>query len=546
MQPFPAGSLPATGNDHHVLIIGYGPSGALAAHMLGRSGINVLVIDRQEDVYDKPRAIAMDHEIARTLDNQGLLDLVRPVIAPFSDSQHFGAAGQLIRSISMVDEPWPMGYTPTMVFSQPPFEAALRQAVAGLHTVSVALGTTLTGLSQTDRGVVAQIRDPDGSTRSVSADWLIGCDGASSLVRDLVGITLEDLDFDEPWIVVDMRVHPGKGANLPASSANFCDPARPIVYIEGPAGHRRWEIMLNADEDPQLMQQPERVWQMLAPWVTPQDADLWRAAAYRFHALVARTWRAGRVLLAGDAAHQQPPILGQGMCQGMRDVANLTWKLERVLRGQSPETLLDSYGAERRPHARELILRIKEMGKVLCERDPQAARLRDADLLAQGNGAARRITRQSVIPELGAGLIVPSRGAGSLFPQPWLLTGAGRVLMDRAQGHGWRLIARADADLPPSLQDACHSASIRLLQLATHSDVTPAAAIQPVVEADGVLACWFAAQDCSHVLVRPDHYVFGTANDAEGAAALVLAMRDALAGRIPPKAPLQIAEGESV
>lgn len=499
-------------NDVQVLIVGYGPCGALAAHMLGSKGFSTLVVERQRDVYDKPRAIALDHEIARILDNSGLLDPVRSVIAPFAMSKHFGSAQQLIRTISMVPEPYPLGYTPTMVFSQPPFETAMRAAVARLPTVQVALETTLIALSQTTQGVTATVCDAAGTVRTVTADYLIACDGASSTVRQIIGVALEDLDFDEPWVVVDMLIHPQGGKSLPETSANFCEPERPIVFIDGPANHKRWEIMLKPGEDPALMQQPAQVWKLLSRWISPDEADLWRAASYRFHALVAERWRNGRVFLAGDAAHQQPPILGQGMCQGLRDISNLVWKLERVLRGRSPDTVLDSYGTERRAHARELIFRIKDLGKVLCERDPVAAQARDARLLAEGNGVPRLITRQSVIPSLTGGLIGTGTAAGTLFPQPWVKTGAGPVLMDRVYGQGWRLIARADAGLPDDVVSAFVAAGFSVLHLSGGYQANPAAAVRPVLELDNVLADWFDRAGCDYALIRPDHYVYDTAS----------------------------------
>ena len=330
-----------------VAIVGYGPSGALAAHMLGTKGIKTLVIDRELGIYPKPRAIAMDHEIARVLDNYGLLDSLYDVIAPFSDSQHFGAKQQLLRSISMTAEPFPLGYTPNMVFNQPSFETNVRHAVSGLSSVVVELGIELEGINQTEDFVLLNCRDAANGKINFKAKYLVACDGASSRIRELLNIKLEDLDFDEPWVVVDILIHPGKGRNLPQSSAHFCDPERPVAYIEGPGNHRRWEMMLKHDEDPKVMQQPDQIWSLLARWVTPEDGELWRAASYRFHALVAESWRDQRVFLAGDAAHQQPPILGQGMCQGVRDVTNLTWKLERVLRDAAPDSLLDSYEIER-------------------------------------------------------------------------------------------------------------------------------------------------------------------------------------------------------
>lgn len=523
-------TMPPTANDYHVAIVGYGPSGAIAANMLGAMGVRTLVIDRQLEVYDKPRAIAIDHEIVRTLDNFGLLDRMRPHIAPFAVSQHFGSAYQLIRTISMVPEPYPLGYTPTMVFSQPPFEAALRAEVARLPSVDVELGATLIGIEQSEQAVTMAFTASDGARHAITADYLIGCDGASSTVRQLVGIELEDLDFDEPWVVVDMLVKPGQGLRLPETSANFCDPVRPIVYVSGPGSHKRWEIMLQADEDPREMQKPEKVWQLLERWIAPDEADLWRAASYRFHALVADQWRRDRVFVAGDAAHQQPPILGQGMCQGVRDVANLVWKLERVLKGQSDPRLLDSYSQERRTHARELILRIKQMGSVLCERDPAAARERDARLLAEGGGVPPTITRQSVIPGIVEGLVADTGpGTGMLFPQPWTASPVGRVLMDKVHGRGWRLFVAKDAELPPGLIEHCGRAGIHVAQICDSLDAPLAPGLHPLVEQEHVLRDWMENHHCRYALVRPDHYVYAVAASGNDLMAVLDRLDDQLA-----------------
>ena len=212
---------------------------------------------------------------------------------------------------------------------------------------------------------------------------MIACDGASSGTRQQLGIAFEDLVFDEPWLVVDLQVNNAALGKLPETAAQFCDPSRPTSFIIGPGNHRRFEIMLLPGEDPREMEEPAQVWRLLARWITPDDATLWRAASYRFHALVAQEWRRGRVFLAGDAAHQQPPFIGQGMCQGIRDVGNLVWKLDRVLKGQSGAELLDTYGEERSEHVRQLTTRIKAIGHVICERDPVAAEARDARILSR-------------------------------------------------------------------------------------------------------------------------------------------------------------------
>lgn len=497
-------------------MVGHGPTGAIAACLLGSRNIRTLAIDRQRDVYDKPRAIAIDHEILRLLDNLGAAERVKPFIAPFPASQHFGARGQLIRRIDMVPKPYPLGYTPSMVFTQPPVEAALRAHAAAYDRVEVELGTELIGFDQSPDHVTLHLRDDRQATRSVTADYMIACDGASSGTRQQLAIAFEDLAFDEPWLVVDLRVNETARAKLPETAAQFCDPSRPASFIIGPGNHRRFEIMLLPGEDPREMEEPDQVWRLLARWITPDDAVLWRAASYRFHALVAEQWRRGRIFLAGDAAHQQPPFIGQGMCQGIRDVGNLVWKLERVLNGQSGAALLDSYGEERSEHVRQLTTRIKAIGQIICERDPVAAEARDVRILAEGGGHPRTVTRQEIVPPLQKGLLAfPLHPAhGTLFPQPWIRTAAGRRLLDSVAGTGWRLVldARNAFALTADVKAILTRIDMRLIRVDS-IETADQAGPEFVAEEDGVLAGWFDRHGCRAAIVRPDHYVFGVASD---------------------------------
>jgi 3-(3-hydroxy-phenyl)propionate hydroxylase len=508
-----------THNDYQVVVVGFGPSGAVATSLLGSHGIRTLAIDRLRTVYDKPRAIAIDHEILRLFDNLGVAERVLPYVAPFPASHHFGAEGQLIRRIDMVPEPYPLGYTPSMVFTQPPVEEVLREHAASYGSVEISLGTELLNLEQSETGVTLNLRSDDGQTRTVTADFVIACDGASSGVREQLGIILEDLVFDEPWLVVDVLVDKESLGKLPQTAAQYCDPARPTTFIIGPGNHRRWEIMLLPNEDPHEAQQPEQVWKLLSKWLTPDDATLWRAASYRFHALVAQEWRRGRVFLAGDAAHQQPPFIGQGMCQGLRDVSNLIWKLDRVLKGQSGDALLDTYEEERSEHVRQLTTRIKAIGKVICERDPEAARERDARILAEGGGQPRTITRQEIVPPLRKGFLSSkdSKAMGTLFPQPWVQSEDGRKLLDAVVGAGWRLVVngRHSVDASQFIRTKAEDLGLHVIKVGHSSEVSSGGndAHDAVIELDGVLARWFDAHGCHAAIIRPDHYVFGTASD---------------------------------
>ena len=493
-------------------IVGYGPAGAVAAALLGQAGLSVLVCDKLPGVYEIPRAIALDHEIMRVFQQLGLVDAVLPFTEPFTPSEWFGASGQLIRRMTMVAPPYPQGYTPSLVFTQPPVERLLRAHVAQCPTVTVALATEMTALLQDSDGVTLTLQAAGVAPRSVGARWVIGCDGGSSTVRGQAGIELDDLGFDEPWLVVDVHVNDRGLARLPKTSVQYCEPERPCTMVIGPGEHRRWEISLKAGEDPQQAATPEGTWALLSRWLSPDEGQLWRQSSYRFHALVARPWRAGRVFIAGDAAHMQPPFLGQGMCQGVRDVVNLAWKLAAVwrgeVRGEAAEALLDSYGQERSAHVRTLTGRLKAVGAIICERDPAKAAERDARLLADCQGVVKDTPRQDVLPRLEAGLLAAqdTPGRGNLFPQPRLADGR---LMDHHLGPGWRLVGDGSLALPAS-------GGLATLDLGQSP------------EAEGVVAAWMARQGCHAALLRPDHHVYGTAASAAELDTLLTEQRAAL------------------
>ncbi|MDE2418808.1 MAG: bifunctional 3-(3-hydroxy-phenyl)propionate/3-hydroxycinnamic acid hydroxylase [Burkholderiales bacterium] len=481
-----------------VAIVGYGPAGATAAALLGQAGLSVYVCDRLHGVYEIPRAIALDHEIMRVFQEIGVVDAISPYFEPFTPSEYFGVDGQLIRRMTMVAPPYPQGYTPSLVFTQPPVEMAIRQRVSEFQNVKVATGVELKSLEQSGESVTLNLLSDDGTSSTICAHWVIACDGGSSTVRGRVGIALEDLGFDEPWLVVDVRVNEKGLAKLPKTSVQYCEPERPCTYVIGPGNHRRWEISLKQGESSQLAATPEGTWKLLSRWLTPDDGELWRQASYRFHALVAEQWKTGRVFLAGDAAHMQPPFLGQGMCQGVRDIANLCWKLAAVVKanvtGHAAQNLLESYGAERKAHVRELTSRIKAIGAVICERDVEKARERDAKLLKECGGVVKDTPRQDVLPRLECGLLskAESSGRGALFPQPKLNDGK---LMDMRFGYGWRLVTDGTI-LPYSVPKG-----ITCISLAEKESG----------EAEGVVEGWMRKQECHAALIRPDHYVFGTA-----------------------------------
>lgn len=515
--------------NYDICIIGFGPTGAVAAGLLAAAGHSVVVVDRLTDIYDKPRAIALDHEIMRVFQNMGIVDKVLPYAAEYPASEYLGIDGSIIKRLDAAPPPYSQGWAPNFSFIQPPVEQCLRDHAVSLG-VSTMLGYEFVGFSQDEGAVTVELRAPAGDSEYVTAGYVIGADGANSTVRRVSGLKLDDLDFDEPWLVVDAKVNDEALASLPAVNVQYCEPSRPATYVVGVGNHRRWEIMLNEDEDPARSMQDDRVWKLLARWVTPETASLWRAATYRFHAVVAPIWRQGRVFLAGDSAHQQPPFLGQGMCQGVRDAVNLCWRLDLVLRGAASNALLDSYGVERRDHVTRLTTIIKTLGRFVCERDIERAHARDAQLIAEMGGKVVTTFRQDIMPPLTTGLLSEQEGngRGSLFPQPRLEDGH---LMDDEIGLGFRLFVAGDAPLLSAL-DLEPLSQLKVIRVLPKDCGDLDENAVGISEAEAVLARWFADRGVVAALVRPDNYVFGVVTGIDQAGTLVAECGIGLQGHI--------------
>jgi len=351
-----------------VLLVGLGPVGATAANLLGRYGLHTLVIDKAEQIFMAPRAIVLDNEALRILQMAGLEDGAFATCAIPEVRMHSPLFGQYARArtAGQID-----GHPALVTFHQPELERALRARLARHATVQMALGTELLGYEETEDGVLARLRRADGSEASVHARYLVGVDGASSAVRRLAGLRFEGKSFSQDWLVVDTIGVPARIDHV----AFTCDPRRPSPRMPAPGDRQRWEFMLLPGETREQMEHPEMVRTLLAPWCEARDCTIERTAVYRFHARIVERFSSGRVFLAGDAAHITPPFVGQGLVAGLRDVANLCWKLAWVVRGRAGPALLDSYDRERRPHARSIIHMARMMGALVMPRNRATALL---------------------------------------------------------------------------------------------------------------------------------------------------------------------------
>ncbi|MEL7536497.1 MAG: bifunctional 3-(3-hydroxy-phenyl)propionate/3-hydroxycinnamic acid hydroxylase [Pseudomonadota bacterium] len=362
-----------------VLVIGLGPVGAAFAALCAQSGLSVCVVERDTAVYRLPRAVAMDHEVLRQVGMIGVADAVVAASRP-SYGYEFVNKDDEILVARYQSELAPTGYHFANMFHQPSFEAAMRARLAELPGVSVNLGWEVTAIQQNRRGVTATVETPDGP-RTLTARYAVGCDGGRSIVRRTLGAGMIDLGFDEPWLVVDVTLADGVEV-ISDKGRQLCDPERPTTSTQSGPGRHRWEFMLRPDESAEEVTRPESIRQRISRWVDPDTVTIERSAVYQFHGLVAESWRDGNIIIIGDAAHQMPPFLGQGLCSGVRDAFNLAWKLVAVLRDEADESLLDTVQTERSPHVMAITEAAIALGKIVCITDPVAASERDRQFRA--------------------------------------------------------------------------------------------------------------------------------------------------------------------
>ncbi|MEZ5820586.1 MAG: bifunctional 3-(3-hydroxy-phenyl)propionate/3-hydroxycinnamic acid hydroxylase [Xanthobacteraceae bacterium] len=502
---------------HDVAIVGFGPVGAAFASLLARRGLKVAAVERAAAVYDKPRAIALDHEVLRILQAIDLADYIDASMAPHNGTHFLGVDGETIKAFDPMPPPYPLGWIPNATFVQPDLERAMREKLAAFDNVDVFLSATGVALAQDQATASVQVRREDGSEFTLRARYLVGCDGANSFVRKQIGAGLEDLAFDEWWLVVDALT--SDPAKRPAKAFQYCRPSRPGTFVPGPDRLRRWEIKLLPGEDPEAVGAPDAVSRLLEGFTDTSDLTIWRSAVYRFHALLGQSWRDRRIFLMGDAVHQTPPFLGQGLCAGIRDAANLAWKLALVLRGDAGDGLLDTYEVERKPHVRAVVASAKEFGIIIGELDPAAAAARDARLRAELKSGKAETIRQRFIPDLVSGLIAEhAKLAGALFVQPRVRTADGAVQrLDDLLKPEFAIVTATPEPmtwLSENLLAEWRQLGGERVVVAASGEPSMDQDVLSVVEIDNLLGEWVQRNAVAAVVVRPDRYVYGAAANA--------------------------------
>jgi flavoprotein hydroxylase len=498
-----------------VAIVGYGPVGQTLAILLGQRGWRVGVFEKQPAAYPLPRAVHFDHHVARILQAAGLGAELPGLTEPADTYEWRNAAGDTLLVISS-REHGVSGWPEANMFAQPDLERALDRRARTLPSIDVRRGVEVVDLhTESDRATLV-VTD----AAEVGARWVVGCDGAKSFVRRHIGTTVTDLGFFYDWLIVDVVCRERR--TWTPINLQICDPARPTTVVSGGPGRRRWEFMRLPGESLDDLNNEATAWRLLAPWgLTPANATLERHTVYTFQARWVDDWWRGRLLLAGDAAHQMPPFAGQGMCSGIRDAANLAWKLDLILRRQAPASILATYASERAPQVRATIAFSLDPARDICVPDPAEARARDAAMIAAAKD--RGATPPLPAPSLGPGLLAPGDAlAGHLGVQGEIVHAGARGRFDDVVGRGFTLLSPV-GDPVQHLTPELSAFFASLGGIGAH--VAPGGSVDDV---QGQYARWFREHGVAVVLQRPDFHVFGTAATIDGAAALVGALRAAL------------------
>ena len=426
-----------------VIVVGAGPAGCTAALLLAGFGIPVTLLERYTQPHPLPRAVHLDDEVARTLDrigvSEGFLDRSRPG----SGLRLLDAGHRVMAEFHREYQPGQHGFPQANMFHQPDLEELMLARVEAHPLIELRRGAEVIGLDDDDAPgplTAAPVRvhaRVGGQLQTFTGRVVLGCDGANSTIRQLAGITMEDLGFTERWLVVDIQA--GTGLDTWDGVEQICDPARAATFMQVTGDQYRWEFRLFDGEDEAGLITPHALGQLLAPWTGRSDLaglQIIRTASYTFRARLASRFQTGRVFLLGDAAHLTPPFIGQGLAAGLRDADNLAWKLAHVLTGRAGAGLLASYEAERRPHARALIQKAVRVGWAMTGGQDRAAAIRRIALAAavrndrisefMGSTATPRLKTGALQPAsrrfLPSG-IPPALRVGGLIPNPLVSAG---------------------------------------------------------------------------------------------------------------------------
>ena len=493
-----------------VIIVGAGPVGLSMAHFLGQRQVPTLVLEAADKLPEEPRAVGLDAESLRSLQALDMLDVLEGDLLHGMTGDYLNENGELLFAIED-DQPGPLGYPGLASFSQPALVSKLADQLSRYQSVELCFSHALVDFAQDSEGVSATVEQPDGTHSSISADYLVGCDGGRSTVRRQLGIAMQGESNPRPWLVIDTHEADCDGGH---KYRFFCSPQRPGMFVQTPHSTRRWEWMLLPGEDREAFLEDDKIHALISPYVDVSKVDIFRRRVYDFHAVLAERFQQGRVFIAGDAAHMTPPFAGQGLNSGMRDVANLGWKLAAVVQDGAPAALLDSYEPERWGHAKELIDIAVTLGDQIQPIDPETAAARDAAFEEMNKSPQ---TRDSFVDgiftalldrsfEEGAAVGLGSEYlAGRMLSQPVVTDDEGNsALLDVHLGNGLAILgynSDPETELGENLAAMWRKRGARLIRL---DDTGSSRGLR--LDAGSHISELFSKGGANLVLLRPDRF----------------------------------------
>lgn len=475
--------------DADVIVVGGGPVGSTALALLGQRGINAIGVEKDVQTWPTARAVHFDGETFRTLQSLGIAEALTELTLPMASMHVQNEAKEILVRLP-TGQFGSQAWNDDINFHQPDVEEVVRATVDSLDSVELRSNVTATSVINTDDGVEATVIDGDGNQSILRARWLIAADGARSGIRQSLDIATDHFGEDAQWVVADGLLEDSPGYEDDMIFLGHY--SRPALWVRLPGARVRMEFMLMPGDDPAEIVTPEAIERISGGILPIGKFTPDRIVIYTFRGRISQTWRVGNIFLAGDAAHQAPPLYGQGLCAGIRDVSNLVWKLDHVQRDLAPESLLDTYESERKPHATFWVEQAANAAVFVQTTNPETAAQRDAFL---------RTNPQAVAPEspgLGPGLHrgEPDAHAGSLSIQPLLQDG---VRLDDVIGARYLIAAQREFYnmLPQTTRDQLENDEETVVLL-------DPAKIGSILTTNDALA----------VVIRPDRYILGTAQSA--------------------------------
>jgi len=512
----------ATNERCDVLVVGAGPTGLVLAHLLSRYGVSVIIAEQNASTVGEARAVSIDDESLRTIQFLGLSELVGKDIASGYGSEYLGPDRTRFAVVrpSRSEYGWPK----RNAFRQPLLERTLAQALAGRPNVSLRFRTRY--LSHVDDGKQVRVSlQGENSAVDIVCSFLVGADGGRSAIRKSIGAELSGSSFEERWLIVDIddTRDPFRETRV------FCDPARPCLTLPGPHRTRRYEMRMLPHETIAEVENEKRARELLAQFGPDGDAPINRICAYTFHARIADCWSVGRVFIAGDAAHLTPPFAGQGMNTGLRDAANLAWKMSAVVEGRLGGKILDTYQGERRDHAWSMIRLAMTMGFVMAPRGHvQAALTRAAFRIASFIPPLRDWLAQMRFkprPRLNRGFFLTGNPlsrklGGTMFPQPMVEQDDKPVCLDEVLGSGFVFLnyGTEPAELAAQLGSLPDRLKARLVGCLPRSLAFASKPLDVTIRDQSGEIGALLGEASAVVLLRPDRYVAAIFTPADIAA----------------------------